>query len=436
MFRRDFLLGGSAAALLTACGGGDDERNSYRQTTLVADQASAAQARPSATTVRASEFLNAWGIAIRPAGAGGHFWVTAGGYSYQFVGDVQASPDPALRPLFQDALALVRIPGAGAPEGEPVVDDTDRFVGFATGVAFNGAPLDGRNFPVSGQQVQVDGATRTLAGSARFVFCTDSGVISAWTERDADGGGIVRRDGSAVAVIDHRDDGHAYFGLALKPGTWDRLWAADFGADPQLRAWDANWQPVPLDGRFPNPFLGGRSRARPGDLVPFNVQVLDWNGVPHVFIAYARSRPDPDDASRFLAGEEDALGRDEEGERPSRGGVAVYDLEGRLVRTIQDEGRLNAPWGLAVAPADFGPLGGTLLVGNFGGAGRIAAFDLASGRFIDHLRRPDGQRVEIEGLWGLQFGNGASLGDRTALYFAAGPGDETRGLFGVLRHAP
>lgn len=97
------------------------------------------------------------------------------------------------------------------------------------------------------------------------------------------------------------------------------------------------------------------------------------------------------------------------------------------------DGRLNAPWGLAVAPADSGAFGGALLVGNFGGAGRISAFDIERGRFIDHLKTPAGERVEIEGLWGLQFGSGAILGDAKALYFAAGPADETRGLFGALR---
>ena len=111
----------------------------------------------------------------------------------------------------------------------------------------------------------------------------------------------------------------------------------------------------------------------------------------------------------------------------------MFDLDGRLVRTLNDDGRLNAPWGLAVAPADWGSLGGALLVGNFGGEGRIAAYDLTSGNFIDDVRRPDGTRVANEGLWGLQFGNGVSLGDRSALYFSAGPADETEGLFGALR---
>src|SRR5262249_44328873 len=55
--------------------------------------------------------VNAWGIAIRPKGAGGHFWVTAGNASYEFVGDVTASSDQKLRTLHQDPLKVVTIPG-------------------------------------------------------------------------------------------------------------------------------------------------------------------------------------------------------------------------------------------------------------------------------------------------------------------------------------
>ncbi len=76
-----------------------------------------------------------------------------------------------------------------------------------------------------------------------------------------------------------------------------------------------------------------------------------------------------------------------------------------------------------------------LLVGNFGGHDRIAAYGIARNRFIGFSQDPEGRLIEIEGLWGPQFGNGASLEDANALYFAAGPKDQTQGLFGVLRYA-
>jgi uncharacterized protein (TIGR03118 family) len=437
MQRRGFLIAGVSAGVVAACGGDDDDEiNAYRQSNLVASEADAAEFQPALTAAeRDAEFINAWGIAIRPAGAGGHFWVTAGGWSFQFVGDVTGSSDASLRTLFQDALTLVRLPGAGVPDGEPDVTDTDKFVGFGTGVVFNGAPLDSDLFRVSGQRVVVDGVEQTLDGSARFIFATDSGVISGWTERNATSGDVVRRNGAAVEVVNGSSDGHAYFGLAIKPGTWDRLWVADFGAAPQIRAFDAQWQPVALGNAFANPFIGTKPAAEPGDYVPFNIQVLDVRGTWYAFVAYAKSQPDPNDPTRFFAAEEDAIAANEEGARPDRGRVAMFTLDGALVKTFADDGRLNAPWGLAVAPRSFGPLGGALLVGNFGGKGRIAAYDIERGTFIGFLQDRDGREIAIEGLWGLQFGNGASLGDTDALYFAAGPGDETQGLLGALRWA-
>jgi uncharacterized protein (TIGR03118 family) len=439
MHRRHFLIASAGAgSLLAACGGDDNvPRNRFTQNNLVANDANSAAFKPALSNVeRDAEFINAWGIAIRPAGAGGHFWVAAGGWSYQFVGDVSASGDTALRSLFQDALTLVRIPGAGVPDGEPDVTDTNKFVGSTTGVVFNGAELTSDKFVVRNQRVTVDGVEQTLEGSARFIFTTDSGVISAWTERDAISGAVVRRNGAAVEVINRSAEGHAYFGAAVKPATWDRLWVADFGARPQVRAFDKDWQPVALGTAFANPFIGAKTAAEPGDYVPFNIQVLEVNGASYAFVAYAKSRPDPADASRFLAGEEDAIAAADETLQPDRGRVAMFDLDGGLVKTFADDKRLNAPWGLAVAPSEgFGPFNGALLVGNFGGKGRIAAFDIERGSFLGFIAGSDGQAVAIEGLWGLQFGNGASLGDRNALYFAAGPGDETQGLFGVLRHA-
>jgi uncharacterized protein (TIGR03118 family) len=440
MQRRHFLIASSSATLLAACGGDDGDnapRNRFSQINLVASDADTATFKPVlAGAERDAEFIDAWGIAIRPAGAGGHFWVTAGGYSFEFVGDVSAASDASLRTLFQDALTLVRIPGAGVPEGETDVTNTDKFVGFGTGVVFNGAELASDKFVVRNQRVSVDGVEQILEGSARFIFVTDSGVASGWTERNATSNAVVRRNGPAVEVINGHAEGHAYFGVAIKPGTWDRLWIADFGANPQLRAFDAQWQPVALGSAFANPFLeAGRTAPVPGDYAPFNVQVLDVAGTPRVFIAYAKTQPDPEDATKFFAAEEDAIAAADETLQPDRGRVAMFDLDGNLVRAFADDKRLNAPWGLAIAPAEgFGPFSSALLVGNFGGKGRIAAYNIERGTFLGFLADVNGEPVAIEGLWGLQFGNSASLGDSNALYFAAGPGDETQGLFGALRH--
>jgi hypothetical protein len=74
--------------------------------------------------------------------------------------------------------------------------------------------------------------------------------------------------------------------------------------------------------------------------------------------------------------------------------------------------------------------GDVILVGNFGD-GRINAFS-HSGKFLGQLRQ-HGKPIEIEGLWAIMFPpTTATAIDPNRLYFAAGPGDETEGLFGYI----
>ncbi|MGW6378043.1 TIGR03118 family protein [Rhodococcus sp. NPDC055112] len=404
--------------------------NRYTQTNL------AATGETYSAPFTLPDMVNAWGVAIRPKGAGGHFWVGAGGTSYEFVGDVTASPDPAMRQLHQDGLQEVTVPGADS-------DTSDAGIGKTTGVIFNPAPITSDTFVVTDQPVQVDGQQQLLTGSARFLFATDSGHISGWTEQGTDGQ-IVRHNGPAEDMFDGTAEGMNFFGIALEPGGGDALWAADFGAAPQIRQFDKNWQPVPTQG-FSNPFATGDpldpanpdrgNKARPGDPAPFNITTVG----DRVFVTYAITKaPDGGPATSFDAGEEDSLDAEQEAaaqDRPDRGKVAEFDATGTLVRVLDDQGRLNAPWGVALAPAEFGALAGKLLVGNFAGAGRILAFDDATGDFVDYLRDGAGEPLAVEGLWGLLFGNGESLGDADALYFTAGPEEEKDGLFGALRAA-
>jgi len=103
------------------------------------------------------------------------------------------------------------------------------------------------------------------------------------------------------------------------------------------------------------------------------------------------------------------------------------------VRLVSD-GALNAPWGLAIAPAGFGAASGALLVGNFGD-GRINAYDPATGAWMATLRKRNGHAVQIDGLWALMFGNGTTAKASTLL-FSAGPNEESHGLFGAITTAP
>src|SRR2546426_3720085 len=119
----------------------------------------------------------------------------------------------------------------------------------------------------------------------------------------------------------------------------------------------------------------------------------------------------------------------------SLGFVAAYDTAGNLLVRVAQHGQLNAPWGLALAPSDFGSFSGDLLVGNFGD-GQINAYEeLANGHFEHRgeLRTADGKSLTIDGLWALQFGRGApNNGPNNTLFFTAGPNEESDGLFGSI----
>jgi hypothetical protein len=156
------------------------------------------------------DMVNAWGLAIRPQGGCGHFWVGAGGASFEFVGDVAASPLPALRTLHQDELRNVTVPCADS-------DTSDAGGGKITGVVFNPALLTSDSFVVSGQPVEVDGHQQMLSGSSPFLLATDSGRLSAWTEQGADGG-IVRHDGPAPEMFKRRAAGHKLLRSGPRPG--------------------------------------------------------------------------------------------------------------------------------------------------------------------------------------------------------------------------
>ena len=88
---------------------------------------------------------------------------------------------------------------------------------------------------------------------------------------------------------------------------------------------------------------------------------------------------------------------------------------------------------VAWAPDGFGRFGGDLLVGNFGN-GRVNAYRSIHGhwRFDGTLRSADHKAIEIDGLWGIGFGNDANAGPSTTLFFAAGPDDEAGGAFGTI----
>jgi uncharacterized protein (TIGR03118 family) len=171
-----------------------------------------------------------------------------------------------------------------------------------------------------------------------------------------------------------------------------------------------------LKGSGGDPNLGGFvDPSIPSGYAPFDVQ--DLNGV--VYVTYA---------------EQDGSKQDEI-DGAGLGYIDAFDLNGNLISRLVSNGPLNAPWGLAIAPAGFGDLGGDLLVGNFGD-GTIDAFT-TSGTFVETLDGANGNPLSIDGLWALRFGSGsANGGGANTLYITAGPNGETGGLFAEVTAVP
>jgi uncharacterized protein (TIGR03118 family) len=270
--------------------------------------------------------------------------------------------------------------------------------GGPTGVVSNG----GTGFVVR------DGAA---SAPARFIFACEDGMIRGWA-------GSVPADGSNVTevAVDNSHRAAVYRGLAVAttPDGATYLYAADFH-NGRVDVFDANWRPVRWKGAFVD-------RKIPAWYNESGIQAIG----ERIFVTYAAPAP--------------VNGNDS----PTGGYVDVFDLRGKLIGRVGRMGPLNQPVDVALAPPSFGKFGGDLLVGNFGD-GRIGVYHQAGASrwaYRGALRTPDQRIVEINGIWGLEFGNGASAGPREALYFTAGPhtwfGEseaDVRGLFGTITPA-
>jgi uncharacterized protein (TIGR03118 family) len=226
------------------------------------------------------------------------------------------------------------------------------------------------------------------------IFVTEEGTIDAWS--------TANRNRTVVVVSDRSADGYSYKGATIARFKRNpHLYVANFTAQ-RVDVYNGSFRRVNLPGRFIDPNL-------PRGYAPFNVQNID----NELFVMYAKR-----------SGREEVRGR-------AVGLVNVFSSDGKLIRRFATGGTLNAPWGVAVAPTEWGDFAGDILVGNFGD-GRITAFDRTTGASQDQLKDFTGQAIHIEGLWGLAFGNGNAGNLKSGLYFAAGVDDETGGLYGRL----
>jgi uncharacterized protein (TIGR03118 family) len=253
------------------------------------------------------------------------------------------------------------------------------------------AANNGTNGPVSGQVYNGGGGFALPGrGSSIFIFCNEDGVISGWNNGT-----------SAVEVVDRSGTGAVYKGLALAAnGGANFLYAANFNSG-QVDVFDTTftYQSSFTDSGIPSGFA------------PFGIQTI--NG--QLYVTFAKQ-----DSAKH----DDVAG-------PGNGYVDVFNPNGTLVKRLVSAGALNSPWGLAVAPSGFGNLGGALLVGNFGD-GHINAYNTSTGASMGALNSTAGTPLAISGLWALIFGNGGQGGTTGTLYFTAGPGSESHGLFGSL----
>ena len=338
---------------------------------------------PNAADYQDSNLVNPWGVGFGAT----PFWVgnNGTGTATLYAGTGKASP------------LIVTIPQAGnAGTAGPV-----------TGVIFNPFASNTKAFNIQS------------GDPASFIFCSEDGVISGWN-----GGSGTK----ASILFDNSKSGAVYKGCAMG-GTAANpyLFAANFSAGT-IDVYDANFNlnPAPFSqSPGPQPFSASSPFSNPpipAGYAPFNIQNI--NGA--LFVTYAK---------------QDAQKHDNVG-GPGYGYVATFNLNGALMVNLVSEGPLNSPWGMAIAPSNFGLFAGALLVGNFCD-GKINAFNSTTGELLGTLNDATGNPIAIPGLWSLNFGSGAQGEDPGTLYITAGIGGgpnngplESHGLLASIQAAP
>jgi uncharacterized protein (TIGR03118 family) len=260
--------------------------------------------------------------------------------------------------------------------------------GAPTGIVVNlGASPTSNDFLVAG-----------AGTAARFMWATEDGTIAAWA------------GGASATIKFTASDGAVYKGLAMAGdgGTHFRIYAADFH-NGKIDVIDSNFSKTSVAGGFSDEKI-------PATFHPFNILNIQGN----LYVAYALCcEPNTNDE---IAG-------------AGLGFVDVFNADGNLITRVASRGKLNAPWGMTLAPAGFGKFSHHLLIGNFGD-GTINAYDPDDFSFAGQLPMSTGQPIVIDGLWGIAFGNGFQQQPATTLFFAAGPNEESNGVFGKIEAAP
>jgi uncharacterized protein (TIGR03118 family) len=365
----------------------------YTQTNLVSNMSGVAP-------VTDPQLINPWGLS---RGSGSPWWASdqATGLSTLYNG-----------PGAKQGL-IVTIPPA-----DPNNKNTP--IGSPTGTIANGSQTD---FLLAAGKPAV------------FLFSTIDGTIAGWNPGVALAQGAAPPSTNAVTVV-KTTDGSSYTGLTSAFINGKRfLYAANF-AKGRVDVYDSMFQAVGsskkhADGNSSNNdnhgFFSENSfvdESLPAHYVPFNVQAIG-NDIVVTYALHEGSSPFETDG-------------------PGLGFVDIYTSSGQLLRRLQHGDWLNAPWGVALAPLDFGRFSHDLLIGQFAGggvtqsSGFIAAYDLATGKFDGLLEDASGKTLAINGIWSLSPGNVSPTDSDPAaapaaeMYFTAGPNHGSGGLFGYL----
>ena len=360
-------------------------------------------------TIVAAGALAAGALGAAPAGATTHFSAYR---QINLVSD-QAGKANMRDPDLVNAWGLAASPGTNTSPGSPlwVADNgSDKATLYAAGsspTSVSKVPLtvDVTGAAPTGQVFNSDPNAFTVSdsqgnsGSSLFLFDTENGTIDGWSP--SVGGSSpsmvteVARDNGANAV---------YKGLAVATVQGKSfLYATNFRSG-RVEAYDSTFTPVEMPGGlFVDPGL-------PAGYGPFGIAEI----MGKLYVTFAKQ-----DATLH----DDTPG-------PGHGFVDVFTNTGAFVRRLVTRGALNSPWGLALAPRSFGRFGGDLLVGNFGN-GIINVYNATNGAWLGRLSQRNGLPIQIDGLWGLMFGNGNAAGTNQ-LIFSAGPSKESHGLLGKI----
>src|SRR2546425_2825598 len=340
---------------------------SYKQENLVSDL-------PGVAATRDPNLINPWGIVFPPTGP---FWISDNNAGVSTLYNGNGSPFPIGSPL----VVMIPPPKGGSGSGTP------------TGVVFNGTT----DFVVS---------NGTASSQGLFLFATEDGTISGWAPQVDVTHAILAVDNSAPGGIDGFALGAVYKGLAIgNNGSGNFIYATNF-RDGVVERYDGKFSFVKS---FTDPTITPDA-ANPG-FAPFGIRNI--NGKLYVTFAMQNAE------------------RHDDVKGPGNGFIDVFDLNGTFLERFATGGALNSPWGLALAPDNFGKFSRDLLVGNFGD-GRITGFKFEGHSFHGQLRGRKGHPIAIDGLWGLTFGNGFVAGGTNQLFFTAGIQGERHRLFGKI----